>query len=347
MGTLAFTVVAWLALGAEPPVRATVSLSVAPEVLCVTEPGLARELQREGVALADAAPLDVDVSAVATGLRLRARRIDDGRLFVRTVPAKRGACASVEQAVVLLIREWASSPTIATPVATPRVSATPARPARVATVPPPPVVVEEPAPLDAGVPEPIVEDAGVEVMATPVSAPQPPAPQAPNPFSVRLAVGGGISGGTVGSLVPAGSLVLDVGHGAFGISLDGTIEGGATQRGGVGQVEASLQWITLSARWRFDLTQRLGLDVGLGVRGSRLVASASGFTTNTSVSLLSAGPAATATLWVNLVGPLRLLVRPSIGLRLPADSLIVADGPTFTISALQLSAIAGLAVAWP
>jgi hypothetical protein len=142
-------------------------------------------------------------------------------------------------------------------------------------------------------------------------------------------------------------LIVDVGHGALGASLDATIEGTTARVASSGHLGTTFQWLTLSARWRFTWLERLSLDLGLGVRGSRLTATATGFSTNETATLYSLGPAVTASLWVRVLGPLQVVVRASTALRLPADQFVVAQGPTFSVGAWQAGVVAGLAVAWP
>jgi hypothetical protein len=142
-------------------------------------------------------------------------------------------------------------------------------------------------------------------------------------------------------------VILDVGRGAPGVSLDAAIEGTSVLSSAPGGLSTTFQWLTLSARWRFSGPERLSVDLGLGLRGSRLTAVASGFTVDGSAVLVSVGPAATATLWVRVLGPVQLMFRASTSLRLPADRLDITTGPSFTIGAWQAAGVAGLAVAWP
>jgi hypothetical protein len=130
------------------------------------------------------------------------------------------------------------------------------------------------------------------------------------------------------------------------VALDGALEGTATRSAAPGQLSLTLQWLTLGARWRFS-GGPLDVDLGLGVRGSRLVAEAQGFTINRSKTLFGVGPAATATVWIRLIGPLQLVVRVSAALRLPAEQLVIVNGPTVDLGLVQLHALGGLALAWP
>ena len=141
-------------------------------------------------------------------------------------------------------------------------------------------------------------------------------------------------------------MILDVGRGPFGLSVDVAIEGSSVMSAAQGQLTATFQWLTLSARWRWAWP-RVSLDAGLGVRGSRLTAASSGFTRTEAVTLYSVGPAVSGTLWVRVLGPLELLFRASAALRLPGDQLVISQGPTFAVGEGQLAAVLGLAVAWP
>lgn len=162
---------------------------------------------------------------------------------------------------------------------------------------------------------------------------------------MRVALVGGVAA-LFTSPVPTGSLLLDLGSGAWGVALDGALEGTAIRSAAPGQLALTLQWMSLGARWRFS-GGPVDFDLGLGVRGSRLVAEAQGFTTNLSKTLLGLGPAATATVWVRLIGPLQLVVRVSAALRLPAEQLVIVNGPTVDLGLVQLHALGGLALAWP
>ena len=83
------------------------------------------------------------------------------------------------------------------------------------------------------------------------------------------------------------------------------------------------------------------------MRGFRISATPAGFTTNTPATLVSLGPAANATVWVRLAGPLQLVLRGSAALRFPADQLNILNGPSFRLGPVQVGAVAGLALAWP
>lgn len=339
-----------------------VSLSVAPEAPCVTLDSLSAQLSAEGLRVTSAGSLDVDVSASSPGVRLRARRQDDGRLLVRAIPAREGKCEGVERAAVMLIREWARAPRLVTGLSAPDAGVPPRKERAVPVVVSPPVRTVGEEVIDAGVvltpaptppepqpgPEPIAVDAGLAHPPLPPAVVIPAATPAATPqWEVRLAVAGGFSAAATPNVVPAGAVVLDVGKGALGGSLDGALEGESVLSAAPGQARASAQWLTLAARWRFSWLERLSLDLGVGVRGSRLSATATGFTTNGTAIQLGLGPAALATFWVRLFGPVQLMVRASAALRLPAESLVVEGGPTFSIGAAHLGAVAGLGVGWP
>lgn len=362
-------VLAGPALGGEP-----VSLSVADETPCVKESSLVAQLERAGLSVGPAGVLDLDVSGNADGVRLRARRTRDARLLVRTVPVRRG-CDGVELAVVTLIQEWARDATL--PLA---LGPTPAQGVDAGVSAP----TVKPAKRDAGAPAVPSVDAGVELVPVELPPAEPPVPDQPLPsdqpstvdqldaglvtsapdagpltptplplagegalvVTVRVALGAGVSALVETPVTPSGTLVADLGLGLFGVSLDGILDGNATLSADPGTLTFGSQSLTLSARARATFG-RVSADLGLGVRGVRLVATSAGFTTNGSQVLLSLGPAVTATMWVHLLGPLLLMVRASGALRLPSDQLIVDGGPTFTLGIWQLGVVAGLSIAWP
>lgn len=146
-------------------------------------------------------------------------------------------------------------------------------------------------------------------------------------------------------VVPSGALLLDLG-GALGGTLDAALEGTGTLPAAPGQLSVAQQWLTLLARWRFTFG-RIDLDLAAGVRGTRLTATATGFSTNATATLLGLGPAAATTLWVRVLGPLHFLARVSGDFRLPIERLSVTNGPTVELSSWHLTAHAGVALTWP
>lgn len=456
-----------------------VSLTVAAQSPCVSHASLVERLEKGGVKVTASGALDVDVSTAVGGVRLRARRLTDGQLFVRTVPQRRG-CEAVEAALVMLIREWASPPPLSgvdggasaatgtdAGLGSRTASASDARGAELggsgstaggvdtragdsmvgasdarsgssapragassskvgasapraggtratvgaadtrtgsserragasdsqvgasdvragglgSTVSAPDTpggsgsagaagVAEGPG-VTAGASGSIASDGrdaasdwrvgsadarGAEPSSADTQSADGRTPAAattattssespPSRWQVRVALVGGVAA-LFTSPVPTGSLLLDLGSGAWGVSLDGALEGTATRSAAPGQLSLTLQWLTLGARWRFS-GGPVDFDLGLGVRGSRLVAEAQGFTTNLSKTLLGVGPTATATVWIRHIGPLQLVVRLSAGLRLPAEQLVIVNGPTVELGLVQLHALGGLALAWP
>lgn len=163
-----------------------------------------------------------------------------------------------------------------------------------------------------------------------------------------MALAGGISSLVETPVTPSATVVADLGGPGFlGASLEGALEGNSAVSSETGQLTFGIQSLTLSARGRLRVAERFSFDLGLGVRGFRLVATASRFTTNGTQTLLGVGPAASLTMWVRLLGPLLLVVRSSAALRLPADQLIVTGGPTFSLGIWQVSVVAGVSIAWP
>ncbi|MFT3712617.1 MAG: hypothetical protein QM817_33630 [Archangium sp.] len=346
----------------------SVSLSVAPQTKCVSEDSLRAALSRAGLELVESGGLDVDVSGSGDAVRLRARRVRDARLLVRTVPLRNG-CDGLELALVALIREWASAPAlgVSEPVA-PAPAPVPA-PVVVKKPSPRPVVVapvKEEEPVNSSAPsapsvEPVVVEPSV-VAAAPVAVIPPapatsaspgPSPQ-PSPRSagrgseieIRGAVGAGVSSVINTAVTPLGVFTADVGFGRLGVSLDGALDANVTLISAPGQLSFSTQSLTLSARVRFGW-ERLHFDAGLGLRGFRITAAASGFTNNGSTALLGLGPALVGTAWLRLIGPLLLMLRGSAALRLPADQFVVAGGPTFDVGSVQVGVVLGLSIAWP
>jgi hypothetical protein len=357
----------------------SVSLSVAPQTRCLNEDSLRAALGRAGLELVESGGLDVDVSESGEGVRLRARRVRDARLLVRTVPLRNG-CGGLELALVTLIREWASAPelgsvaspsdgtsaptpaastTVARPVATrpkvngarppaPDANAASSSAANTSSVSPDPVrpadsasVERETVPLDE-----VLANSHEPSLTLAAPADQEFTDDGSVGWEVRGAFGGGVSSVISTSVTPLGVLTADVGRGLFGASLDGAFDGNVTLSSAPGLLVFSTQSLTLAARVRVGW-DRLHFDLGVGVRGFRITAASSGFSVNGSTAQLSVGPAVLATAWVRLIGPLLLMLRGSGALRFPADQFVVTGGPTFTVGSAQVGVVLGLSIAWP
>jgi hypothetical protein len=197
--------------------------------------------------------------------------------------------------------------------------------------------------MDAGAAAVTPFDAGIELAG---SAADAGGASPETSWEVRGAFSAGVSSMVGTPVTPMGAVVVDVGSGLFGASLDGAFDANVTLISAPGQLVFSTQSITLSARLRFAVS-RFSFDVGLGARGLRISAAASGFSTNGTAALLSVGPALSGTVWVRLLGPLLLMVRGSGALRIPADDFVVTNGPTFKVGNVQVGVVLGLAIAWP
>ncbi len=167
-----------------------------------------------------------------------------------------------------------------------------------------------------------------------------------SPLEVRFAFAGGVRALIDAPVSPSGSALLDVGRSSLGASLEGAFDADVTLAAEGGTLTFNSQSVTLNARWRFAW-ERLSLDLGVGVRGSRIGATPAGFTRNAPATLFSLGPAVSATVWVRVAGPLQLVLRAATALRFPADQLNILNGPAFRLGPWQVGAVAGLALAWP
>lgn len=348
---------------APPAFAEPISLSLSPEVRCLEERSLTSSLASAHLEVGPTGTLDVDLSPTQDGIRLRARRSADGRLLVRTVPVRRG-CDGIELAVVTLIREWAGPALPSLPEAPRDAGTRTPPPSREPPAARPPVSLS-PEPFDAGLavePPPAradvtspASDAGPLQREEVPDAGLPAAPPvavvdggagvavAGDGFELRVGLAGGVGAVAGAPVTPQGAVSVDLGAGGWGGLVELSLFGDAALAQEGVSLSVQTQALTLAARRRFT-ARRVSLDLALGLRGTRLVVTTA---LAPATTLVSGGPVALATGWLQLVDPVHLFIRLAAGLRLPAEALVVVNGPTFSLGVAQLSAVAGLAVAWP
>lgn len=181
---------------------------------------------------------------------------------------------------------------------------------------------------DAGVPSDVSTDAGT-------------------PLRLGLSVLGGVSSGTTADVLPQALLSFDLVWRWLGVALDVGLSGGVKQTVAPGEVVASWQWLSLSGRAVWSPTERLLLDVQLGARAHRLVASATGFTMNEPAqSLFSVGGVGSIGASVRLLGPFGVTVRAT-GVVKPPERFVITNVPqALDFGALEGAVHAGLFARW-
>ncbi len=212
---------------------------------------------------------------------------------------------------------------------------------------------------DAGVPGEtnLPGDAGLpgNVALAPARVVAAPNESSARRLQVRVGFGGGASSLLGTQAVPSGSAFVDLGVGSRGVALDLSLDADAvilinparaTSPNDLGLVTFNSQSLGLAGRARFEFG-RLSLDATVGLRGWRTTFLPTGFSVNRQTVLVSAGPFAAGVGWLRVVGPLQAFVRAQAAVRLPTEVLVVLNGPMVVLVPVQLSVIAGLAVAWP
>lgn len=194
-----------------------------------------------------------------------------------------------------------------------------------------------PSTMDASVERP----AGPATPSTDAGTPSPT-----DGLELRAGLGGGLHTIPGTLAVATGAVTIEAGSRGWGGSVEFALNGDGTLTQAGLEVSLQSQVLTVAARRRLTW-RRLALDLGLGLRGTRLVVTPRGLERSTPTTLLSGGPVVLTTGWLRLFDPVHAFLRLSAGLRLPAEALVIVNGPSFGLGIVQLSAIAGLAIAWP
>lgn len=169
----------------------------------------------------------------------------------------------------------------------------------------------------------------------------------PSDVRIGLSLLGGISSGTTADVLPQGLLSIDLVWRWVGVALDVGLSGGVKQTVAPGEVIASWQWLTLSGRAVWAATERLQLDVQLGARAHRLVASATGFTQNEPAqTLFSIGGVGSLGASLRLLGPVGVTVRASGVVKPPERFVITNVQQALDFGAFEGAVHAGLFVRW-
>ncbi|MBL8923145.1 MAG: hypothetical protein JNJ54_30120 [Myxococcaceae bacterium] len=147
-------------------------------------------------------------------------------------------------------------------------------------------------------------------------------------------------------MLPLGTLTLDVTRGWWGAALDVGFSGASSRRIDPGSVSAAWQWLSLSARGAWAVTQRLLVELQAGVRGLRLDAVATGYDrVEPRQVLLSFGGVASVGASFTLVGPLAVSVRAT-GVVKPPERFVITNVGVFDLGALEATVSAGAVVRW-
>lgn len=164
---------------------------------------------------------------------------------------------------------------------------------------------------------------------------------------VGLSVLGGVSSGTTPDVLPQGLLSFDLVWRWLGVALDVGLSGGVRQPVAPGEIVASWQWLSLSGRAVWSPTERLLLDVQLGARAHRLVASATGFTMNEPAqTLFSVGGVGSLGASLRLLGPFGVTVRATGVLKPPERFVITNVSQALDFGSLEGAVHAGLFARW-
>lgn len=153
---------------------------------------------------------------------------------------------------------------------------------------------------------------------------------------------GGVAVGPTAEPVPSGVLVVGVAWQRWGLVVDAGLQGPRSVRVDPAKITASLQWVTLSAQVTFSLG-RLTLDLSVGLRGTRVDASATGVSAPTPAALLALGAGAAVGARLRLIGPLHAELRLLGGARALTEHLGVGGvATTLNLLPLELQGVAGL-----
>ena len=131
----------------------------------------------------------------------------------------------------------------------------------------------------------------------------------------------------------------------WGVALDLGLQSSRVEQGGVGAVTLDLQFASLLARVRFSPIDSAALVLGLGARLDRLAATATGYQTNTSATLIAGGPVLTVQWRQTLVAGLFLAAHVEGHLRTRVETFSIEPlGTVLTLPPLGFSAGAGVGV---
>lgn len=362
-----------LTLAASPALR----LAVDEGAPCEVARRLAPALRAEGLEVASAGWLLV---ARAEGRQLTVRLTDrDGALVGERLLNATEACDVFPHTVALLVKAWVTQriagatqlrlepgtgagpgvgPGLAPSRAgarreAPKESKSPPQTAAPQDPPPPALAPAAPAPpaVEAGTSPPPLEVTGTGRPSTSLGMSGAPLQRAPlqtegarRSFAVEVMGGAAIA--PADQLTAQGQLLADWGFlEPWGMMLDLGLQSTRSAHLGPGAVSLSLAFASLLARVRFSPLPHSHLLFGLGARLELLSARATGYSENSSVSLLAGGPVLTAQWRQRLTGGLFLAVLAEAHLRTrPETFSIERVGTVLTLPPLAFSA--GLGAGW-
>lgn len=164
---------------------------------------------------------------------------------------------------------------------------------------------------------------------------------------IQLVARGGVGGRTPPALLAAGELALTLTFSGWGLLLAGGLSDATSTAVAPGAISSSAAWGSLGAAAAVCLTERLTFEAALGARLVVLSVSASGFSENKSVTLLSGGGFAEAGLSFRLVGPLVVGLWGTASVRSSEERLFVSNVEgTVLVPRWQLGLFAGMGVQW-
>ena len=161
----------------------------------------------------------------------------------------------------------------------------------------------------------------------------------------RVGVGllGGVASGATSQLLASGQLVADVVRGWLGVAVDVGLSSATSDAREEGRASSSWQWASLSARVAVPVRERLLLEVQVGVRGYRVVASATGFAqVDPEQQLWAVGAVGSVGASLRLVGPFGLTLRLSGNTRRSETFFVANLGPVLQTGPLEGSALLGI-----
>ncbi|MDP1825869.1 MAG: hypothetical protein Q8L48_21580 [Archangium sp.] len=262
------------------------------------------------------------------------------------MPIQQEGCDAVERIVAALITSWARQlPSIDSAETLPP---PPARP--VVVIAPEPEALPEPAAPPLPEPEPLfLPPSSVDSPRPPRNEVSKPVEQAPksagSAFTLDLAALGGASVGPTPAVSGLGQLQVGLGFGRLGALLEGGLESGRAGDLGGARVETTSQWVSLSARVRFEPLDRLHFDLALGFRLWRIAALGLGLNGTRSLELAGLGGVLSAGASLRLAGPLFAHLRAFASLRSQGDRFLFEGlGPVLDLRPLTGGLLLGLEV---
>jgi hypothetical protein len=339
----------------------TASVRIAPGAQCVDAATLRRDLAAAGIVLRAGAMPRIDIRPQHDSLELEIT-YSPTQVLQRRVPVAVGECEAVKRLTVTLLTSWIETPP-------PLLQADLAKREPDASVRPSQSTERLTPEAAAPRPELVSPDQGTPEISVAVDAGPPPAvgtleagevvpllvthedvtvdggeivSQESRPWRFRVALLGGAVGGPASQAVGAGALQADVGGKHLAVGIEGGLETSQTMQVPPGAIAVSLQWVGLYARGRY-LLGRFGLEGAIGLRGWRVAAAASGFTTVHAPTLFGAGPSLTAGATLHIVGPFAIVFRATGSLRLPEEHFQVDPaGTVMVLHIWELGALAGV-----